>query len=524
MADTPVFLSSLLNDICLRAGLGYNKINIPKLDDTVGGFYTNCDHPTFTAIETLARMFFFDVSSYDGMINFIKRGGDSVATIELSDLVDDGQDVNKVTRKDNIEVPRVYNLEYYDIDGGLSSDKQSSDRSLDSRSKSEVRLETTVLMTADTAAKKVVINHKVAIEEQRGTKEFSLPISWIWLTCGDIIMFDGERMRIDEIELDDGFQNYKVTYDRQSSYTSYINAVTSAGVPSTPPTMVVGDTVLHFIDSHILRDSDDKLGYYVGISGSSTAWTGASIELSTDGGENYLSSTTSSTRSIMGELSEVLPTGSIDYPDEVNTLTVTLLRSTDVLSSVSLADMMNRANMAIVGNEIINFSNVTETSEGIWELSYLLRGRKGSAATSHSVGERFVVLDRTRLAFVDADLNNIGNDLTFRAITFGASSGLVTTETFNANCQKERTPAYLTAIRSGSDIVITWQGVGRLGGGTSIGMGQYFTGYQVTVSGAAQAITSNETMTVADPGGSVTITVQQNNSITGLGSAATVTI
>jgi hypothetical protein len=523
MASLSVWaLSSIAGEICLRAGLPYDKINLNQLGGTVEGFYTSSAHAAYSAIETLSMVYFFDVCNFDGITNFIHRGNNSVANITIADLVDDGSDINKETRRDSISVPRVYNFEYYDINGGLSPDKQTSDRSIDARSKSEVRLETTILMEADQAAQTAVINHKVAIEEQRGGKEFSLPDSWIWLTVGDIVTLDGERLRITEIEIDDGFQNYKTTHDRQSSYSSAINGVPLVP-PSDPPTLIVGDTVLQFIDSHILKDSDDRLGYYVGISGASEAWTGAFVELSRDGGTSYPENITASVGCIMGTLTTVLPTHNRYYPDDKNVLTVELLRSDSELVAASLTEMMNRTNLAIVGNELINFSEAVEISPNIWEVSYLLRGRKGSGIIQHEIGERFVLLDRSRLSFIDAELYELSMNLTFRATTFGASSGTVQTVAFTGKSQTERTPGYLQAYRVGANIVASWQGAGRLGGMTSIGMGQYFTGYRVTINGTPQDTTA-QTLTFTDPGGSVTIRVQQINSLTGVGDYTEITI
>ena len=94
---------------------------------------------------------------------------------------------------------------------------------------------------------------------------------------------------------------------------------------------------------------------------------------------------------------------------------------------------------------------------------------------------------------------------------------------FSGESQKENTPAYLQAQRTGGNIVITWQGVGRLGAGTLVGMGLYFSHYLVSVNGVTQT-TTEETITVTDPSGIVTISVQQVNTITGAGEAASITI
>lgn len=516
-------IKDVIMEICERAGFPAERVNTDLLADIwTNGFSLDSSHPAFTGIEQLARIFMFDASSFDGNLNFIPRGGDSVATLTRDDLIDDGREISKRERRDAISVPRVLHLEYYDVDGGLNPDKQTSDRSMDARSKSEVKMSTTVMLRPADAARAAVISHKVSIEEQRGSYEFSLPDQWVWLTTGDVITLDGERLRIDEIEIDDGLQHYVCSFDRASAYTSSVAGVDPA-YPGEPPTLVIGDTRFEFIDSHILRDADDRLGYYVAIAGTTGNWSGAQVELSTDGGANYIDSYTGYADSVMGDLITGLPMHARAYPDYTNTVQVELLRTDMELQSTDLGGMMNRVNLAIIGNEIVNFESADEVSPGVWELSGFLRGRKGSPIETHSTGTRFVLLNRQQLFFIDAELFNLGQDLTFRATSVGGTTQVVETVTLDGMSQTERQPAYLTASRAGGDIVIDWQGVGRLGGGVNVGMGAYFEYFLVTVNGT-QYTTPTEGLTVADPGGSVTITVSQYNDLTGTGPAASITI
>lgn len=515
-------LAQIISEICQRAGMPEYMVDLRGLEGSVDGFSLDNSHPAFTGIEQLARIFMFDASSFDGEMHFVPRGLDSVATLTRDDLIDGGREISKRERRDAISVPRVLHLEYYDVDGGLNPDKQTSDRSLDARSKSEVKMQTTVMMRPADAARAAVISHKVSIEEQRGSYEFSLPDQWVWLTTGDVITLDGERLRIDEIEIDDGVQHYVCHFDRASAYASSVAGVDPAH-PGEPPTLIIGDTRLEFIDSHILRDADDRLGYYVAIAGATDNWSGAQVELSTDGGANYIDNYTGYADSVMGDLLTGLQTHARAYPDYTNTIQVELLRDDMELQSTDLAGMMSRVNMAIIGDELVNFESADEVSPGVWELSGFLRGRKGSPIDSHPSGTRFVLLNRQQLFFIDAELFQLGQDLTFRATSVGGTTQVVETVTFAGESQTERQPAYLTAERSGSDIVIDWQGVGRLGGGVNVGMGAYFEYFVVTVNGTAYT-TPTEGLTVADPGGSVTITVAQYNDLTGAGPEASITI
>jgi hypothetical protein len=136
----------------------------------------------------------------------------------------------------------------------------------------------------------------------------------------------------------------------------------------------------------------------------------------------------------------------------------------------------------------------------------------------------FVLLDRNVLGFEAASITDIGRTMTFRATSAGqpTSTGTVVSMVYAGKSQTERHAAYLVATRDGVDLEVTWQGVGRLGGGGSAIHGSFFTGYRVTFDDGADEIvvdTSAETITqdVAALSSPVTVSVQQMNSLTGAG-------
>ena len=175
------------------------------------------------------------------------------------------------------------------------------------------------------------------------------------------------------------------------------------------------------------------------------------------------------------------------------------------------------------------FAEPDEVTPGTWELSHWLRGRKGTDTTSHAPGERFVMLDSTM--FIPAELSWLGRDLTFRAITFGrpVDEATIVTVPFTGQSQVERQPAYLQARRDGTDAVISWQGVGRLGGGANVAMGVHFAGYVVTLTDGSvtqthDTLANSLTTSLSAFTGPVTVKVQQRNALTGPGPDIEVTI
>lgn len=511
-------VGSIVREICERAGVPYDAIDVDLVEGFCDGFSTTNGQTASAAIEALAGIFMFDASNYDAALHFIPRGGSHVATIPPGDLIDTGRDVEMTTRHDAINIPKVMNLQYLDTEGGLTPDKQTSDRSLDSRASAESRQETTVIMRADDAARAVTILHKVSIEEQRGEKQFSLSDNWLGLTVGDVVRLNDERLRITSVDIDEGMQKYKAVYDRLSAYETEITGL-PIQIPSDPPGLEPSESVLQVMDTHILASADDQLGYYVAASSLTQDWAGAVVELSKDGGANWIDSGFIGANAIMGETISALTTHPVWYPDRINAVDVELLRSDMELLSATLTEMMNRANLAIIGDELINFGGAEQLTETTWRLSFMLRGRKGSPIVPHAIGERFVLLATGAYTFVPAELFELGRELTFRVTSLGLSApGTTQTFTLQGMSQTERAPAYLRAVRDGANIHVSWQGVGRLGGGASVGMGAYFTGHRVTL-GATSVDTTAMTVTIPYTAG--TLSVRQVNQITGPGPAAT---
>jgi len=515
-------LTFAVTEICERAGISPANIDASLLEGDVEGMQITNEQEAFEWLLALSESFLFDPSNFDGMLHFRHRGGDSVKTINPDDIIGDG--IDEKVRKSPQTIPQVVNLNYYDVDGGVDTDKQTSDRSIDTRGEAQENITTDIVMTADFAAQLVVKKHKIIIEEQKGDFKITLPDGYLELVTADIVELNNERFRIQEVKIDDGTLDATLIYDRKSSYTSNVTGIPPRPLPD-PISTVPGETLIELIDTHILSSGDDaQLGFYVAISGQKPAWKGATVEFSEDGGNTWIDSQTASTPAIMGALVSALGDHSAYIPDQNNTVQVEIKTPNLGLESATLTQMMNRANRALVGDEIINFGNVTEVSPGVWELSYLLRGRLGTDPVSHAIGERFVMLDRAFIEYYPTEKYNLNQQLTLRATSFNSNTQSTTTETFVGNSQKERKVGYLRARRiDGGQVVIEWIGTGRKGGKTAVEHGDYFTGYRVDVGGTVTD-TTNESLTTSIPGSETTIKVYQLNSITGQGPAVEITV
>jgi len=507
-------VAGIIEDLCKRAGVP--RFDVDALQAHADGFSTTNEQSAVAALEDLAQTFLFDAANAGGTLRFVPRAGEPVLSLTDNDLT---QAAKERTRGDSIRVPRIVQLSYFDTDGGLTPDVQTSDRSLDSRSRDVSKLETSVLMSADDAAKSATIRHKIAVEEARGEVSFKLPDAFIALTPADIIELNGARLRIVEVRLDSGEQSIRAVYDRKNAYRSNIQGLPRAGAED-PPDLLLADTVLHVFEAPPLADADDRLGFYVAVTPDSLNWQGAVVELARDGGQNWTDSEDGSSYATLGTLSAPLPFHRRDYRDDRNTLTVELARADMELLPATQAEMQNRANLALIGDELINFSSAVQTGETTWELSGLLRGRKHSKSSTHSAGERFILLD-DQVQFIPAEGFDLGRTLALRATSYGAVPAVTGRQNLTLAGIQEPPPAYLKARRSGGQLLLNWRGTGRRGGGAQAKPSASFIGYRITLGG--QSWDSAETH-ISIPYSSGTVTVQQVSSATGAGQPASIQV
>jgi hypothetical protein len=183
---------------------------------------------------------------------------------------------------------------------------------------------------------------------------------------------------------------------------------------------LAGSTRLIVFDSVLLRPEDNGIGYYLAVSGYNPPWTGAIIAKSIDDGQTYTDIATMDVQSCIGYArTALLPPATLD---------VHLVRpDIFMLSSESQANVLNGANAAalikINGDvEIIQWTTAVALGSGIYRLSNLLRGRRGSefAVADHMIGEPFVVLDPLALHRISASGSEIGAPQIFRATSLGS--------------------------------------------------------------------------------------------------------
>ena len=278
--------------------------------------------------------------------------------------------------------------------------------------------------------------------------------------------------------------------------------------------------------------------------GASSGWRRADILISRDGGESYAIAASVGSPATLGTVRGVLPPGTTLRWDRQSILEIELINDSD-LQSTSEAAVLAGANLAAVGDELIQFAIAEAIGPRRFRLSVLLRGRRGSesAVAGHNAGERFVMLD-DRLATVALPAEALGAALRLKAVGPGDDPAVVASQTIVPRGVSLRplSPAIITqTLAANGDHVFRWQRRSRAGfawsDGTDAPIAEDSERYRVTVLGGAAVVrvldvtTTSWTYAAADAAADVasahvalTVAVAQVSAVVGAGPATIVAL
>ncbi len=280
---------------------------------------------------------------------------------------------------------------------------------------------------------------------------------------------------------------------------------------------------------------------WIAAAGASPGWRRATIEASADGGATYTVVGTAASAVPLGVARSRLPTGSDAGWDPFGTVDVELLSDTMWLEPRSDASLLAGGNLALLGDEIIQFGAVDMLGPRCFRLSRLLRGRRGTEAAiaGHAVGERFIALDPASLLSFDPALDALGQAIRMRPAGSGDLETPPTEATVLGRSLMPLSPVHLRLKMIDGRIVATWVRRSRAGFGwpdfVDAPLAEDTEAYQVAVSTAGRIV---RTAVVATPaftcsaaecgidgsGGVVTLTVAQLSAVTGPGPSAETTL
>lgn len=525
LASDDPSLQTVVERLCTDlAGLDSSQIDA----DALGAITTKVHGLTISQVssvrsvlEILMGCYFFDAVLSDKLY-FYPRAGSTARTIPYDDLgwTLEGNSVDPLPLMlgNEIELPAQLALSYSNIDADYQTDTQYSDRLLTSQENMQVVQVPLGLTAAE--AKKIVDARLADMLVGLMTTKVSLDLEHADLEPTDVVLItanDGSTFRKRLVKRTDteGLLQFDAVLDDATVFSQL--GLTVGGTDSQTTVVPVPDTLMELLDIPLLRDDDNRPGFYMALKGSSTPWLGASVYYGFDD-VNYLFDDSTPTATVFGTCATVLGNwtrGTVF--DESSVVQVNI--DTDELSSTTREAMLNdeTINAAVIGNELVQFRTATLVSTGIYNLTGFLRGRKGTewASIGHGSSERFVLLDATSMRFALLDTSELGRQQFRKAVTTGQRLSAVAPETITpagVNL-KPYSPVYVAANRDAADTILTWIRRTRLStrfGGPTPGaapLGEESERYEVDIYTASNFLTVVRSMSSTEP--TVTYTAAQ---------------
>jgi hypothetical protein len=456
-------LDDVVSDICQRAGIATLDIDVTDLQsDIVRGFMIGNQSSARGALEQLAAAYFFDGRESDGVLEFVKRGDlpsvtladDDIGCYEGSSVVE----LMDTERQQEEELPKALTFNYANVGADYQIGAQHSLRqSVLEGTEATIQLP---IAFNDSEGKAIVDKMMFVAWQNRHSFILRAWQKYQSIDAADVISARGETMRvIARDEGVDGIIELRGVRELPYIYTGQVGSGATSGYIS-QTVGVNGPTQLKMLDIPPLRDGDhDRYGVYAAAAGYASGWTGAAIFKSSDG-DNFDYMMSMDNAAIIGQITTALGDFSGgNVFDESNIVRVSV---NGVLESKTRDQVLDGANVAIIGDEMIQFRTATLVSTGVYDLSGLLRGRMGTewAMADHAIYEIFVLLAATSARFIPLPSGDFNVTKTWGAVSVGDTLEDIITDqfTYAGNNVKPLAPVHLGAGKTAHDgsWSITW--------------------------------------------------------------------
>lgn len=299
------------------------------------------------------------------------------------------------------------------------------------------------------------------------------------------------------------------------------------------PDIVVGRTVLVAAE---LPGSDDgplatpQLGIVA--AGTGDGWRRAALMLSLDGGTSWTSAGATAAPGVVGHLATLPRAAAATLIDTASMVEVVLATAAMTLADATLAAMVDGANLAMMGGELVQFGGAEPLGDGRWRLTRLLRGRRGTEAMigTQAIGDAFALVTADTVATLDLPLAALGTTVQVMASGVGDGDPALARAPIDGRSVLPLSPCH-GRFRSdtGGGVAVDWvrrsRGGWRWLDGVDAPLGEEAQAYQVVATAADGTSQNSETATTTFAGAPslATITVRQRGRL-GLSPPMTVTI
>lgn len=389
--------------------------------------------------------------------------------------------------------PDAIELGYYDVDRDYQPGLQRARLRVGGR----VDGDGLPLALSAAAAKALCGDRLLRLAAERQQCTLRLPWRFLGIAPGDVLRLDGIDWQVRETR----FEGFVLGLD-------LVRVASSAAPPlvSDPGRVLdhgdsaAGATTLAIMDLPLLPgETAEGPRLWVAGAGALAGWRRTGVAISLDDGATYEAVGVVPAAVAMGRALTMLPGADPASWDRLGEVEVELIAEAMWLEGRSEVSVLAGANMALLGEEIIQFTAAEALGNRRFRLSGLLRGRRGTehAVASHAVNERFVLLDMPAMLALPMSLERLGQGLLVRATGLGDATTPPERVTVGAEAIRPLAPVHLTWQRSAGALAFRWVAQSRVGFGwpdlTDVPAGEARVAFRVVLRDAAGPVAEAET-------------------------------
>lgn len=444
------------------------------------------------AIETLADVVPVSLSDEEGRLRMKASAGVPLMldSIQLGAAVEGASGASEYRRRAAGTIPSEVSVTYYDVARDYQAGLQRASRG-GASSRADQR---SLAAALDAGMAKAIAEHRLAtLWTGRATATANLPISRLVIRPGSHLRIS-ERpglWKVARSSLERMVTTLELVQVPQHPLGGVLSA--SAGQPVIQPDRPHGPTTLVLLDLPLGDDpASGRPQLLVAAAGAEEGWRRAELTASYDGGGSWEAAGSTAAPAVIGSTLSVLAEGGSALIDARGSVQVMLLNESMWLEGRSDAALAGGANLALLGNELIQFGDAEPLGGGAFRLSRLLRGRRGTewASGTHVSGEAFVLIERQSLAVLEPPPGAVGGEVRLIGHGIGdAEAGIMLSLNLTGEALRPPSPVHLRAVRrSSGDIDIRWVRRSRQGwtwgSGNDTPLGEETERYRLTLSSA----------------------------------------
>jgi hypothetical protein len=467
-------LSDILDDVMDRCGLDGTEYDNSDADAACLGYMVPSRMSGADAIASPLLVHGVDLVEVDGEVRSVETGGASQVTIPSDDLGavtgdNRSEERIRVGRTPDLEIPARVDLNYVIRGKAFQQGVQSAVRHTKGHV-DEVRTIGTALTMTDDMARPKAEELLYRLWLQRESPTFRLGPKYYRYAPGDVVTVPiaGENVRCKIVRCDIGLISEMavsaVTDDDDVADQPAVGG--DSGTDGGELIRPGNSTLVVWNGNALVDEHGESVGLYMAACGGD-GWLGCDVYISRDSGSTYEFVESLVMPAIIGETIDVLPTfGTTGLVDEDSIIEVTIPAGT-TLESVSLMEMLNGANAARIGDEVVQFMTATLLGDGHYQLSGFLRGRRGTVIESHVSGTTFTMLSPDAVHYEPLGDEMINKTLYVKGVSSGQTLGDVVAQTVLIEGLEYKcySPVDVEGSRDGgNNLTITWKRRTRMGG------------------------------------------------------------